>query len=133
MITALGGDDTIVETMSSIENRLFIDGGLDFDTLRLDAGDVDFSKLSNELLANFEAIELNSDNQSITLEPIDITSMTTDNLLILPTDNDGTAVISNAVWNERGTSTLDNINYNVFNSDGASLLVQENIDTSTIF
>ncbi|MHA7840405.1 MAG: Ig-like domain-containing protein [Gammaproteobacteria bacterium] len=124
------GDDVIIEDVGQLASDITLDGGTGFDTLQLSGGNIDFTGLSNTLLADFEAIELTADNQVITLSSIDIVSMSVSDTIFLETDNSNTSVDSPDTWSSGGMSTVSGVVYDVFTSGGATLLVEQDIDTS---
>jgi hypothetical protein len=125
------GDDTLAVSDAGFRR---LDGGSGSDTLRLDAGNLDLTALSNNKIAGIETIDLGSaGSNTLTLELSDVLDISDTSNTLKVLGGTGDVVSSTGQgWTGSGTTVVDGIHFASYKIGSATLLIDSDISQLTV-
>ena len=105
-----------------------VDGGAGFDTLVFNAmPDLDLTALATNSLRNLEKIDMAGDARTLTLSADKVSEMTSADKLYVTGDAGDQVNLVAGGWNLQSTVTENNISYNVYQHNAASLYLENTL------
>tara|TARA_Y100000589_G_scaffold128495_1_gene122385 strand:+ start:1057 stop:7983 length:6927 start_codon:yes stop_codon:yes gene_type:complete len=129
-----GAGDDIIEVADV--NFFDIDGGSGTDTIRFSSAlnAFDLTALGEESITDIEVIDLADDSNVLTVSRMTVLGLSSETPILYVKGGSSDAVVSSGsdAWVNTGSTTVDSVDYDIYEDGGAYLYIQNTIDATAV-
>ena len=117
-------------------NFFDIDGGSGTDTIRFSSAlnAFDLTALGEESITDIEVIDLADDSNVLTVSRMTVLGLSSETPILYVKGGSSDAVVSSGsdAWVNTGSTTVDSVDYDIYEDGGAYLYIQNTIDATAV-